>query len=619
MSGMINIPEQPANMGRVRIMIAMVIIGALTLVCRLWYLQIAHGDELFEISMNNQERLIRRLPPRGQITDRDGRVLATNRDEIVVSVIPNEMRKNPDMLQLLASLLGVTPQSISDVVNANKVSSFDPVRVMEDVDMQVATRIEEQKMNLPGVVIGPEPIRYYPDGPLFGHVLGQMGQIQPDELKARRSEGYQPGDYCGKLGIERAYDSDLRGTDGGREIQVDARGRMRKELGNTEPIPGDTLTLNLSKPLQQAAYNGLQTLVSKGYPGAAVALDPNTGAVLALVSVPSYDPNQFVRGISVKNWKKICDNPLLPQIDRAVGSAYAPGSTFKLVTATAGLDTGKINMQDTVFCSGVMYLGKWPKHCHKLSGHGIVDMTSALAKSCDIYFYHLGLKLGPDVMAEYARRFGLGARSGIDLVRPGDIQLERSGTVPTPEWKRSRFHRPWVGGNTVDYAIGQAMLTCTPLQMCNVAATIANGGTLYRPQLVKTITAYDAQGHATVVHRMQPEIIRQIGVPQSVLNDVIEGMKAVMQPGGTGSHIQVPGIPIAGKTGTAQIREHGRLIDNAWFVGFAPVENPKIAICVFVEGGGQGGAVAGPIVKQMMDTYFHISNGSAPSKLSSHR
>ncbi len=604
---MIEKPEQPPNLIRVKAFLILVIIGAFILSGRLWYLQIAHGEELYEISMNNQLRLIRRIAPRGEIVDAEGDILATNHNEIMVSVAPDIMQKNPGMLNLLAKLLHTDPQSIQAMVEKNKIDSYDPVRIADNVDLATATCIEERKTSLPGVIVSSEPVRYYPNGPLFGHILGQMGQIQRSELNDGQFKGYRPGDYCGKLGLERAYDTYLHGTDGGRIIQVDARGRMKRQLGETDPIVGDTLTLNINKSVQEAAYNGLMAQVAKGHPGAAVALDPNNGAVIALVSAPSYDPNQFARGISFKNWNAISKNPLKPQINRAVSSAYAPGSTFKVVVSSAALNTGTITPSTTFVCHGVMWLGKWPKYCWKRSGHGPQDLIQAIAHSCDIYFYHVGLLLGPDKIAQYAKRFGLGKKTGVDLARKGDLQIERTGTVPFPAWKRKYFHQSWVEGNTVDYAIGQAMLTCTPIQMCNVVSAIANGGTLYRPQIVRTITQYDRNNQPDIVHEMKPEVIGDVGLSPQTISIVTQGMEAVMQPGGTGANSRIPGITIAAKTGTAQMLSHGRLVDNSWFVCFAPVDHPKIAICVFVQGGGEGGVTCAPIAKNMMEAYFNIA------------
>jgi penicillin-binding protein 2 len=611
----LNLPERPADVGRIRIFIAVVCLGLLAIIGRLWYLQIAHGEELQEASIINQRRLIRRVPPRGKIEDRNGKVLATNRSQIVVSVIPYELKKNPEVLPLLANLLDTPLEEINAILEKYKNNRYDAIRVAEDVPIEAVTRIEEQRQNLPGVYVGPEPIRDYPDGALCGHLLGQMGQIPPEELKARREEGYRPGDTCGKLGLERAYDAHLRGTNGGREIEVDARGRMRKEVGSIEPIPGCTLTLTLDKECQKIAHEELSAWASgqkqgaskNGNAGAVVAIDPQTGGVIVLSSVPSYDPNEFVKGIKIPAWNKLRDNPLHPLVNRAVGSRYAPGSTFKVITALAGLETGKATVHSSDHCGGGIMLGRWRKRCHKTSGHGGVNFDSALASSCDVFFYHLGQRLGPDAMAKYARMLGLGSRTGIDLVREGDPQVETAGLVPDPAWKLARRKEEWLGGDTVDMAIGQSMLGCSPLQMCNVAAAIGNRGTIYKPQMVKRITKYDAANKPTIIHQLQPEVMRRLAVSPANLQSVVKAMGDVMKPGGTAPASAVPGIEMAGKTGTAQVRgPDGVMRNNAWFIAFAPIDKPRIAICVFIEHGGHGGAVAAPIAKKIIAKYLGI-------------
>ncbi len=603
---LVNAPEYIPDTHRVKVFMMIVSAGLFSILARLWYLQIAHGDEYLVSSDVNRIRLIRRIPPRGQIEDRNGKVLASSRRKIVVSVVPAEIRKNRGVLPLLSSLLNVPQNELADTIEANKIGAFDPVRVDVDLDIERATRIEERRMELPGVIVEPEPVRNYPDGDLFGHILGQMGQIAPEELRDRKSEGYKPGDFCGKLGIERAYDADLRGRDGGREVEVDARGRIRRELQSNEPVPGSTLRLTIDRDVQSVAQTELRSWLAKGHPGAAVALDVRTGAVLALVSVPGYDPNLFVTGITGENWNKLREDPGNPLVNRAISSAYAPGSTFKLITTAAGLETERTSPGDTAHCSGVMYLGKWRKRCHKSGGHGTVNLNEAIAKSCDIFFYHLGQKLGPERIAEYARKFGLGTRTGIDIVRRGDRQVERDGVVPDPEWKRATHRGEWFGGETVDYAIGQAMLACTPLQMCNATAAIANGGTLFHPQLVQSITSFDTAHRPHSVKKLIPAIVKRVEVSQSTLKIIAKGMRSVMEPGGTGAASAIPGLTIAGKTGTAQRISHGKMANDAWFIGYAPADKPEIAVCVFVQEGGHGGATAAPIARKMLAKYFHI-------------
>jgi len=600
---MIDTPNPAPSIVRIRIAAAFVGACCLGLVVRLWYLQIVQGAALLEASETNRSRVIRWVAPRGLIEDATGRTLASNRYRIVVWAVPSQLlgKKQAAVRRRLARLLGTTEAQIESTIREKRIGDFEPVRVAENVDLATATRVEEQGLNLPGVSVGPEPVRDYPDGPLLGHVLGYMGEIRAEELRQKRALGYRPGDYCGELGIEHAYEADLRGRDGGQRIEVDALGRMRRELESFAPVPGSRLTLTIRHDLQKIAYDELMRWAARGKPGAAVAMDPRDGAVLALVSTPSFDPNLFVSGIRRADWQRLHGDRRMPLINRAVGSATAPGSTFKVVTAAAGLDTGCCGPWTTEVCRGVIYLRRWPKRCHRRSGHGTVDLVEAIAKSCDVYFYRLGQRLGPERLAAYARRFGLGRRTGIDLSR-----VESAGTVPDPAYKRARWGQPWVGGDTVDYAIGQSMLGCTPLQMCRLTAAIANGGALLRPQLVRTVTAHRVDGTTRVARTLQRIEDGRLGLRPEHLAVIARGMEAVMRPGGTASGSAIPGVRVAGKTGTAQRHQGGRLVNDAWFIAYAPAESPRIAVCVTVQAAGHGGEVAAPIARKVLARYLGV-------------
>ena len=596
---------------RVRAFCAFFAIGVCVLLARLWYLQIALGDQLWVASEHNRTRLLRELAPRGQIEDRNGKILAANRQKIVVSVTPSEIPKDDtSLLPTLAKLLNVPLADLKETIEKGKINPYTPVRVAVDLDLHTATRIEERHLDLPGVTVGPEPIRYYPHGPMFGHLMGQMGQIPPEELKARWNEGYRPGDFCGKLGFERAYDQYLHGVDGGREIEVDARGRLKRELSEIEPIPGGTTRLWIDERVQRAAWEGLGEKAKLGHPGGAVAIDPQTGAVIALASYPSYDPNLFATGIKSKDYKKLQTDPLLPQINRAIYAATAPGSTFKMITAAAGLEHGLITPSSSVHCGGGISLGgRWFKRCHKTSGHGSVRLNDAIAKSCDVYFYLLARRLGDKRLAEMARKWGLGSRTGLDIVRPNDIELESAGIVPDAEFKRARYKDEWRDGDIVDFGIGQSMLGCTAIQMANTASAMANRGVIYRPQLVKEIVGYQKDGKARAVRKFKPEVLHKLDLKPETWNLVVQGAVSVMQPGGTAYSSSIPGLTMAGKTGTAQRKSRGKMRNNAWFIGWAPVEDPKIAVCVYVQEGGHGGTDAAPIAKKMIAAYLNLKTG----------
>ncbi len=591
-------PIIPPDLKRIRIFIWILVGLALVIIARLWYLQIVNGPELLKESEGNRERLIRRPPARGLILDSSGRILASNRYIFVVMVTPYETKRNPGVISHLARILNTTPESLISTIQSQYITPFDPVRVAVNVDLRIRTQIEEQQLALPGVILEAQPIRWYPGGKLAAHVLGSMGEINRRQLKRLRRYGYKPGDYVGQSGLEMVYDRYLRGKDGGQLIEVDAMGRMRRVLKVTPPTQGDSLTLYLNKSVEEAAVNGLRAWAMKGHAGAAVAIDPNTGGVIALASSPSYDPNEFVTGIKPKDWQALITDPLHPLEDRAIDSRYAPGSTFKLVTSTAALQTGTITPNTTVDCRGVYYIKGWAFHDHAV--HGLVDFAKALAVSCDVYFYTVGHLLGHRLLNQYARDFGLGLPTGIDL--PGEI----GGIVPDDAWMQRYEGRPWAPGDTVQYAIGQSSLAVTPLQMANVVATVANGGTVYRPELVHEITRYNASGEPTKVTVIPPVIEHQVPMSPATRAAIVKGMLGVVAPGGTAPGAAIPGLTIAGKTGTAQATRQGHRENNAWFVAFAPVDHPQIAICVFIEGAGYGGDTSAYIARAMFAAYFHI-------------
>jgi len=587
-------------------MMVCVAVGALVLVSRLWYLQIVCGDEYLRASEANRTRVTRRIPPRGVITDSVGRILATSRPRINVRVMPEEADKNPVLLTRLAELLDMPETDVLEAYRENRVDAFQPALIASDIGLELATRVEEHRYALPGVVIGPEPVRSYEVGMAYGHVLGYVGQCSDRDLEERAKFGYMRGDTCGKTGVEGGpYDGDLRGKDGTQTLEVDALGRVHGELSSTDPIPGATLRLGIRSDVQAAAYNELMAFARRGKPAAAVAMDPTNGTILTMVSVPSYDPAEFVGGIRRKRWMALQEDPGRPLINRTVAMATAPGSVFKLVTSIAGLETGRVSVYSRDYCSGVIYLGRWPKRCHRRSGHGSVDFTDAIAKSCDIFFYNLGRRLGPESIASYARMMGFGAKTGVDIAG-GEV----AGIVPDPEWKKRRGLGEWVGGDTVDYAIGQAMLGCTPMQICNAVCAIANGGTLYKPHVVASVTRYDAKGNGTS-QTVTPEVIRTLQLKPDTLPAVRRAMEAAVAPGGTATRCAIPGVRVAGKTGTAQRRRRGQMVNDAWFAGYAPADNPRIAVCVYVFEGGHGGETAAPIARAIMAQYLGVKGGPA--------
>jgi penicillin-binding protein 2 len=593
---------------RLKGLFAIVLMMMTGIVARLWYLQIAMGSSFAEDAAKQRSRPIRRLAARGLITDAKGRVLATSRPQYVVTVLPEEIKKNPQAINVLASILNVTPESIlAKLVDPEpkpaaprpgrprrkpvvargprwKMNSGEPIKVAEKIDLKLVTQIEEQKLDLDGVQVSREPMRYYMDDKLCAHILGRTNTIPQALLKDYQSKGYHDYDIVGVEGLEKSYESELRGTDGALLVAEDARNRMLRRISESMPIPGNTLTLNLDLDLQKAAYHALQDTLAQGHPGSVVALDPNTGAVLAMASTPSFDLNTYG-----KQFKQLNSDSRKPLYNRASRGAYAIGSTFKLVTAAAGLEMGKINPSTYMMCPGSLKVGNRVFKCDGY--HRNIGFEDAIGKSCDVFFYRVGQMTEQSGMASMAARFGLGERTGIDL--PGEVK----GTIPGPEYKVRHKLGKWVGGDTVNMSIGQGYVQVTPLQLADYTAALANGGTLWRPQLVKEVR--DTSG--APVRKFTPQSHGELGLKPEYRNAIIRGMRRVLEPGGTAPNVAIPGLEIAGKTGTAQT---GKGKDNSVFVCFAPVDHPKIAIAVLIEKVGHGNEFAGPVARKVLLQYF---------------
>ncbi len=554
----------------------------LMLLGRLWFLQIAEGERFAAAAQANATRLERKPGPRGDILDRNGVMLATTRPKFVVSVHPDEFNIEGPEGRKLAECLHLPMEELELRLNADE-PNYKMVRVAVDVPWEVLARLKEMQPWLPGVSVELEQLRYYPQAKLGAHLLGTMGLIGEDLL--RREPGiYYSESRVGKSGLEKQYEEVLRGEDGGLRIAVDASGNRIRMLSEDEPLKGSDLVLTINSKVQRAAEEALA-----GHVGSAVALDPRTGEVLALVSQPAYDPNLFARGIRAKEYQAILSDKRKPLLDRAV-RAYPPASTFKIVTSLAGLVGGKITPGMSVYCTG--RLGSRGPRCW--SRHGYVTFDTAIAKSCDIFFYRVGQALGVDAIASMARRFGLGKETGIDL--PG----EHGGTIPSEEWKRKYVKRDpiWRPGETLSTAIGQGYVECTPLQIASVTGAVAMHGRRYRPHLVKSIKT------ATGIKHIQPELISTTGVPDEYYAKIVNALRLTVQAG-TGRTAALPGIDIGGKTGTAEVT---RGAPHAWFVSVAPLNNPQIVCAVLVEHGRHGATAAAPVAKAMMAAYFKVKS-----------
>ena len=574
----------------------------LVLLSRLWYLQILNGREFRERSNSNRTKTISTIAPRGNILDRSGRLLVSNRPCFNVVWLRPDRRDAAQVLKRLASIIEVDISTLRNkILEASEQSRYLPVTLASDIDWQTLVAIENHHLELPGVKIQVVPRRSYADPELGFHLLGYLGKISLDELKSNPGV-YDGDDLIGKTGIEKMLEADLRGEKGHTILEIDSRGFLKKEAEVIKSLPGRDVYLTIDAGLQKTAEKALA-----GNPGAVVAMEVNTGRVLALASSPSYDLERFASGLSDAEWAALTrHSPLKPLLNRATRGNYFPGSTFKVVTAIAALYEGIITPSTKVQCKGAIRFGDRLFRCWKHSGHGVVDLNKALAQSCDVYFYKIAEKLDIDVLARFARAFGLGRTTGMGLG-------ESPGLVGDRAWKKRTGRGPWLKGETLNMAIGQGFNSATPLQICRLYATIANGGILYRPVLVERVVDPDGR----TVRDFTPKPDGRFDDYAGVLPLIREALvTAVNGEHGTGARAVIEGITVAGKTGTSQVVHTERYEgmdeediprnerDHAWFACFAPADKPEIAVAVLVEHGGHGGSAAAPIARKVLERYF---------------
>lgn len=587
---------------RIRVAAAVISVGILILVLRLWALQILEGDRLYQLSLNNRLRLRPVEAPRGLIFDRHGELMVENLASFDLYATPEDMPDVEETVRRLAAILQVSPDELRQRLAQGQGSSSQPVLVRKGVDERTVIAVEEQKIDLPGVSLQIRPVRAYPNGGSAATLLGYVTEVSHTQLKSKEFRDFHPGETMGQAGIERRYDAFIRGVDGGEQIEVDALGRVSRLIRQVEPQSGFNLHLTLDNRLQRVAEEALQ-----GKAGALIAVHPSTGEILAMVSQPSYDPNQFSQRLTPEQWRKLVADPRHPMQNKGLQGQYAPGSIFKLVTALAALEKGAIRPDTRFTCDGTFNLGSHVFHDWKKGGHGSLDLQQAIANSCNIYFYHTALKAGIGEITRVARELGLGAPSGLGL------GSEAKGVIP-PKTAGSPEAAEWYPGNTVMAGIGQGMVTVTPMQAVMMVSAIANGGTLYRPWVVRKVEALDRE----LIEEYGPERVRTVNIDPDNLAIVREGMQAVVSEG-TGNRAKIPGLRVAGKTGTAQVVENsgsqrGDKRDHAWFVSFAPADHPQIAIAVVVEHGGFGGQVAAPIARSLLEAWFKLSDESIPTQ-----
>ena len=577
-------------------------------VTRLWFLQVEQGDYYNQLADSNRVRSIEIAAPRGNVYDRKGREIVTNRPSFNVVWIRENNKINDEWLKRLTRLLKLDVTVLLDKIRKMAgTPGHIPVRLAEDIDWETVARIENNRMYLPEIKIEVVPLRIYHFGNLASHLIGYMGEINKTELDKADKTLYKGGDLIGKMGLERLRERDLRGEKGHENMEVNALGFEQQNLKGDEPMPGKDLYLTIDVELQKIAE---EEMAAKNRAGAVVAMEANTGRLLALASAPELHLDEFVGGISQKAWQGMLDNPLHPLINKVVQGQYPPGSTYKPITAFAGLAEGVITPDTTVFCPGSMQFANRTYRCWKKGGHGTVSLKRALGESCDVYFYTVGLKLGVDRLAKYAKMFGLGEKTGVEM------EHEKPGIVPSSEWKKKRYNAKWHEGETLSIAIGQGYDLTTPLQVAQMTMVIANGGTLYKPAVVEQVV--DADGKQVSV--FQPEVLSRLSGQGRNLKLVREGMvEAVNSRRGTGREAQIDsqhGIIVGGKTGTAQVVRLAQYIhlkeeaipyeyrDHAWFTCFAPAANPEIVVTVLVEHGLHGGSASAPIAAKILNKYF---------------
>lgn len=593
-------------------LVAIIMLAAFSIfVLRLFQLQIVEGADLASRSARNSIRTLRLEAPRGDVVDREGRVLATTRPAFRVRVIPSEVRSPERSYRVLGQLMNREQEELADLVGEPRGRRrFQPVALETDLAYLEHARVESHRYALPGVVTDITPRRFYVGGRSAAHLLGSIGEIDAEELGRGDLGDYRAGDVVGKSGLESRHEPHLRGKKGGRNIVIDVSGQEVEVVGEVEPVPGGRIVLTIDLDLQRAAEEAFRSgdPAEPDYRGALVALDPRNGEVLALVSQPAYDPNAFAGGIGADAWKALVSDESRPLRNRAISGQYPPGSTYKAVVAVAGLSEGILDPDKKVFCPGEYRLGRHVYRCWKRGGHGDVNLDEAMVGSCDVYFYHLGVELGIDKIAQYASLLGLGRPTGIDL------QGEMKGLVPSREWKERARGERWLKGETVSASIGQGYNLATPIQLAQVFAALSNGGTLHRPHLLRRLESWDGSD----TRFAEPSESRETGLDPRVLERVLQSLVATVQhPEGTGFRARVGGVVVGGKTGTSQVvrlqlTEHledseipMRFRDHALFVAFAPAENPEIALAVVVEHAGKGGGtVAAPIAQKVLARYF---------------
>jgi penicillin-binding protein 2 len=574
-----------------------VVLIFLLLAARLWQLQIIQGAEYAQKAERNRVRTIQVVAPRGTILDRTNTPLVDNRPSFNILLYRESMKDLEDTTQFITEKLGVRREELAARLRRDKGSGlYHPVIIKEDAGISDISVVEAHRRDHAEIQLGPEPRRLYRLGKVAALVLGYVGEVSEEELASGSFTGARVGSLVGKSGVERVYNQYLVGKDGVRQVLVDSVGREVGTLDEIDSVIGGELVLTLDLNLQIVAESLLEDKV-----GAIVAMDPRNGEILAMASSPSFDPNSFSTRISGQDWNQLINDPNRPFLNRATQTSYSPGSIFKLIMADAGLEEGLVTDSTHVFCSGAAVFYNRVFHCAEKRGHGTVNLETAITRSCNIFFYELGRRMGISKIAQHAHALGLGERTGIDL--PG----ERSGVMPSPEWKEKEKRAKWFAGDTISVSIGQSFVSTTPLQILRAVSAIATGGILTTPHVLLR-----AEGLPDDTMRWP---VRRIPLGEENARKIRQGMWGSVNNWGTGHNAAIPGLDICGKTGTVQVlsiekKKTGAQIDpsifedHSWFAGFANRDDPEISVVVFLEHGGRGGIAAAPLAREIFRTYF---------------
>jgi penicillin-binding protein 2 len=590
-----NVDDQKIPQGRLALFSYISAAFVVFILIGFWKLQVVQSEHFADLADKNGIRSIAIIAPRGAMLDREGRVLVDSYPSFSILLL----RDNPKLLEKdlpqVEEGLGIAPDDLQQQLDAAEMEpKFLPVIIKPAASEADLAFVESHRSDLPVLELMMVQRRRYPHGEMLANTIGYVGEISPQDLE-KNPDRYRPGDIVGKAGLEKEYNDQIVGTDGMRRVVVNSVGKVMRTLDNVEAIPGKPIQLTIDEDLQQVAEADMVDKV-----GAVVAMDARTGEILAMVSRPTFDPNDFAVRIPPKEWASLNSDPETPLLNRTIQAQLAPGSVFKIVVATAMLETKAIPATFTAYCPGYAVFYGRTFHCAEKQGHGTVGLHDAIVRSCDVYFYNVGQRLGIDRISQYATMLGLGQRTGIDL--PGEV----SGIVPSEEWVQRVYHHKWYAGETISVSIGQGALTVTPIQEARMIAGVANGGRLVQPHLLKD---------------MQNPKVDSYEISEDTIEQVTQALYGVVNEGGTGGALKLQNVEFCGKTGTAQLMSLeknsslglGKGRNSGWFVGFAPRRNPEIVVAALVQDTKLFGAeTAGPIVRDVVKAYYDKKNGHLP-------